>query len=236
MSFKKLRTLIVTSICLVPLATMAELSLEGKSRIIFESGRSGDRARVDIMNPGNRDALANISIEWGDHREKETHMALSSPLVSIPAGQQRSVEVFYQGSGLPVDRESYFLLSLLDVPVDSSKNNVVQVALRHRYKFFFRPKLDMTQDQAATSLIWRRLHGRGGIEANNPSPYYLTITNLVRQREDNRKCGAAIPHVMLAPFSKTELEIPSCSELDRGLKYHIVSDSGRELEQHTQLQ
>ncbi|QLL16610.1 molecular chaperone [Pseudomonas chlororaphis subsp. aurantiaca] len=232
---KVLNVLLVVSVLVTPGVAEAELTLVGKNRVIFEKERLNNRFRLDILNQGERPALANISIEWGDARKEEVPMAVSSPLVRIAPAQQKSIELFYQGKGLPNDRESYFLLSILDVPIAPQQENALQIALRHRFKVFFRPRLDVTQDQAAASVTWKRTPVRGEIEAGNPSPYYLTITNLIRQGEQGRACGDPIMHTMLTPFSKKKLASGGCFEPVQRLQYSIVTDSGREVERRIQV-
>ncbi|EIM16951.1 MULTISPECIES: molecular chaperone [Pseudomonas] len=219
-----------------PVLAVAQISLVGKNRIIFENEGNGNRTRLDISNQRVRSSLASITIDWGGDRDEDVPLAISSPLVRIPAEQQKSIELFYQGQGLPKDRESYFLLSILDVPITPQEESALQIAMRHRYKLFFRPKLDMTPDQAAALLTWQRLPVQGEIEANNPSPYYLTITHLTRQGKQGRSCGEVIAHTMLEPFSKKVLASNSCFDSVQGLQYNIVTDSGREVKQQINLE
>ncbi len=67
---------------------------------------------------------------------------MSRPLLRLGAGQRAKVEVLYQGQGLPTDRETYLLLSVLDVPHATGKGDALQIALRHRFKLFYRPSLE----------------------------------------------------------------------------------------------
>ena len=54
---------------------------------------------------------------WGtDGKGQALPFAVSRPLLRLGAGQRAKVEVLYQGQGLPTDRETYLLLSVLDVP------------------------------------------------------------------------------------------------------------------------
>ncbi|KAA5844198.1 molecular chaperone [Pseudomonas chlororaphis] len=234
-----IKVLINTMFALVllnPVLAVADLSLVGKSRIVFENEGGGSRVRLDISNQHARLSLASISVEWGDQRQEDIPLAVSSPLLTIPAEQQKSIELFYQGQGLPEDRESYFLLNILDVPTVPQQENALQIALRHRYKLFYRPKLEMTPDQAVYLLAWQRIPAQDSIEADNPSPYYLTITNLIRRDPQGRRCGNSIAHMVLAPFSKKTLASDNCFEPVKELQYNIVTDSGREVEQHSQVQ
>ncbi|MDQ6211718.1 fimbrial biogenesis chaperone [Achromobacter insolitus] len=220
------RILLLACAFLASFPSMADIQLAGKNRVIF----TGDQRRVllQLVNSDDSAALANISLDWGDGRQADPHMVVSRPVISIPPHEHGSVEVFYQGVGLPQDRESYFLLSLLSAPLAPSPGNTLQVALRHRYKFFYRPQLTVAPAEAANSLRWQRVRKTGAVKAINPSPYYLTITDLKLQEKSGKNCGIHIPHTMLAPFSEATLQTEGCEKAIERLQYNLVSDSGRE--------
>ncbi|WP_163752625.1 fimbria/pilus periplasmic chaperone, partial [Proteus mirabilis] len=92
-----------------------------------------------LVNEGKEPALAEISLDWGtDGTGQALPFAVSRPLLRLGAGQRAKVEVLYQGQGLPTDRETYLLLSVLDVPHAPSTPETLQIALRHRFKLFYR--------------------------------------------------------------------------------------------------
>ncbi|MDT4869872.1 putative fimbrial chaperone YadV [compost metagenome] len=133
--------------------------------------------------------------------------------------------MFYQGQGLPADRESYLLLDVLDVPPAPKVPNAMQIALRHRLKLFYRPPLKTTPDQAMVALEWTLpASGSTAPGASNPSPYYLTLSNLEVLDAQDRLCGEPLDHLMLAPFSEHRLETATCHPAS--LRYDVISDAG----------
>nr|WP_144241882.1 molecular chaperone [Pseudomonas chlororaphis] len=189
---------------------------------------SGQRMAVTLVNEGKTAALAEVSLNWGEPESGQRQplpLAVSKPLLRIPGGQKANVEVFYQGTGLPTDRESYLLLSVLDVPPAAKTPHTMTVALRHRFKLLYRPSLKSTLDEAMAGLSWEvRKETAGRLIADNPSPYYLTLSDIEAIGLNGQPCGQPIEHLMLPPFSTHPLDIPACQPTR--LRYQIISDAG----------
>ncbi|KVM56514.1 pilus assembly protein [Burkholderia ubonensis] len=201
---------------------MAELSFNGQNRFIM----TGKRMAVTLVNEDKEAALAEVSLDWGDEgRTEDLPMAVSRPLLKIPPQWNAPLEILYQGEGLPSDRESYFLLNVLDVPQAPKVPHVLQIALRHRLKLFYRPPLKEAPDDAMAALTWEMSSEKNGaIRIGNPSPYYLTLSDIERIGQDGRRCGEPIEHMMLAPFSTQSLAMSACRP--ERLRYQVVSDAG----------
>ncbi|MBT8767230.1 fimbrial biogenesis chaperone, partial [Metapseudomonas boanensis] len=152
--------------------------------------------------------------------------AISRPLLKIPAHGKASVDILYQGQGLPVDRESYFLLSVLEVPKQASAKNVIQIALKHNLKLLYRPKLPGTPLAAAESLRWTRASavGPAQLKVRNDSPYYVTLTEIGLQDEQGNACGTQTEHLMVAPISTFDLSVADCMKPVTTLTYGTIDD------------
>ncbi|WP_455710190.1 fimbrial biogenesis chaperone [Pseudomonas chlororaphis] len=202
----------------------ADLSLDGKNRFIM----TGQRMAITLVNEGKMAALAEVSLNWGEPESGQSRLlplAVSKPLLRIPGGQKTNVEVFYQGTGLPTDRESHLLLSVLDVPPAAKTPHTMTVALRHRFKLFYRPPLKSTLDEAMAGLSWEmQKETAGRLIADNPSPYYLTLSDIEAIGPNGQRCGQPIEHLMLLPFSMQPVDIPACQPAN--LRYQVVSDAG----------
>ncbi|HHK4224661.1 TPA: molecular chaperone [Pseudomonas aeruginosa] len=207
----------------------ADLSFDGQNRFVMK----GKRLPITLVNEGKEPALAEISLDWGtDGKGQALPFAVSRPLLRLGAGQRAKVEVLYQGQGLPTDRETYLLLSVLDVPHAPSAPETLQIALRHRFKLFYRPVLDTTVEQAIEDLRWT-LGANGKPQARNPSPYHITFSQLEFLDTAERVCGQAIDHLMLAPFSDHEFDAIDCRP--GKARYEIVSDAGNPRPYHSAL-
>jgi len=205
-------------------AARADLSFDGKNRFIM----TGQRMAATLVNEGKTVALAEVSLNWGEPESGQSPplpLAVSKPLLQISPGKRAVVEVFYQGKGLPTDRESYLLLSVLDVPPAAKTPHSMSVALRHRFKLLYRPTLESTLDEAMAGLSWAvQKETAGSLIADNPSPYYLTLSDIEAIGTNGQPCGQPIEHLMLSPFSTQPVDIPTCQPAS--LRYQIISDAG----------
>jgi P pilus assembly chaperone PapD len=202
----------------------AEISFDGHTRFIFEADQS--QMAVTLVNESNEPALVQVTLGWGDAKEtRAIPMALSKPLLLIPERSKASVDIFYQGAGLPTDRESFLLLKVLQVPKRSSEENLVHIALQHNLKLFYRPKLSSSIEEAIKALRWSQ-SGTGIYQAHNNSPYYLTLTQVSLLDPEGIGCGKIIDHLIIAPFSNYELSTVTCDRPAHAVTYSFISDGG----------
>ncbi|WP_193101631.1 molecular chaperone [Burkholderia sp. Z1] len=218
-------------------AVHAALSFDGLSRFVMDEG-SG-RKQIDIVNDGADPVLVQVSIEWGDLLEgKELPLAVSNPLMLIPASGRKSIYVFYQGTSLPKERESYFVLSVLEIPQRPTAPNTLQVAFRHHLKFFYRPRLNIGLPEAVDKLDWKTIRDKHPtrVKVRNDSPYYLTLTDVDLKSESGEVCSNAVAHLMLQPFSSHLVEEGACSNSLAEVSYYYVGDSGMTFHRTSRLQ
>lgn len=207
----------------------ADLSFDGQNRFVMK----GKRLPITLVNEGKEPALAEISLDWGaDGKGQALPFAVSKPLLRLGAGQRAKVEVLYQGQGLPTDRETYLLLSVLDVPHAPNAPETLQIALRHRFKLFYRPALETTVEQAMKGVVWT-LGANDKPKARNPSPYHITFSHLEFFDASEKSCGQPLDHLMLAPFSDNEFDAVDCRP--GRVRYEIVSDAGNLRPYHSAL-
>ncbi|MGO3892141.1 MAG: fimbrial biogenesis chaperone [Paenalcaligenes sp.] len=201
----------------------AELDFGGPNRFVFEEG--AQRFSIVVANKSEYATLIQASLAWGDGRQQELPVALNKPLQVLMPNGLGGIEVFYEGSGFVADRESYLLLSVLDVSQAPREPDSVQLALMHRFKFFFRPKLEQSVEQAIANLRWQG-HASGAPTIENTSPYFITLSDIELRGQGNRRCGQTINHVMVAPFSSATLENSECNSAVSSVRYDYVTDGG----------
>ncbi|MCY1411664.1 hypothetical protein D9M71_270540 [compost metagenome] len=211
---------------LLSYSVCADISFDGYTRFIFES--SHKQLTFNIVNEVDEAALVQVILDWGEKRRSaHVPMALSRPLLMIPAKGKASVDIFYEGTGLPDDQESFFLLSVLEVPKEPTEGNSAQITLRHNLKLFYRPHFSESREEAVEKLRWTGTNRNPGQwQANNNSPYYLTLTEVELLGEQGQHCGTPVNHLMVAPFSTFNLAIPDCTEPPSQLSYQVISDGG----------
>ncbi|PAJ81921.1 fimbrial biogenesis chaperone [Burkholderia ubonensis] len=206
-------------------AALADIHFGGYTRFVMDekNGRKG----IGIENDGDEPALVQVNIEWGNEKAGPyLPIAVSKPLLLIPSRQSVIEEIIYQGEGLPVDRESYFMLSVTEIPKMPEGADSLQFAIRHHLKFFYRPRLSMDPQEAIDRLGWVRKPGSAVPNAHNDSPYYLTLTDIRLQDSTGNGCGETLRHWMLEPYSTTPLPGSGCATAPDGVSYVYISDSG----------
>ncbi|WP_441661989.1 fimbrial biogenesis chaperone [Kerstersia sp.] len=216
--------------CLAADGRAAALGFD-ENRYILEAGQG--RKAVVVSNGAGQTALVHVTVDWGEaEQEGDVPLAVSRPLVEVPAQGNATLEVFFEGDGLPDDRESFFLLSFLDVPPATPESDgiTMRLAARHRLKLFYRPALAMPPQAAREALRWSLPAdgGAGAVQLDNPTPYYVTLVDLQARDRHGKACGANIAHLMLAPFARLEQAWPECQGGPGQLDYRYVTDNGVE--------
>ncbi|WP_431823642.1 fimbrial biogenesis chaperone [Burkholderia sp. F1] len=206
-------------------AALADIHFGGYTRFVMDE--KNGRKSIEIENDGDEPALVQVNIERGNGKGGSyLPIAVSKPLLLIPSGQKAFEEIIYQGKGLPVDRESYFMLSVMEIPKKSEGADSLQFAIRHHLKLFYRPQLSMDPQEAIGRLRWARKSGSAVPSAHNDSPYYLTLTDIKLQDGTGKTCGETLRHWMLEPYSTKPLPVSGCAMPPDGVSYVYISDSG----------
>lgn len=149
----------------------------GGTRIVFPA--SDREATIQVRNEGSDDIMIQSWIEaTPEQAGREVPFAITPSLARLSHKKQQALRIFYQGKGLPEDRESVFWLSVQEIPQLSENDNNLQVAFRQRLKLFYRPaKLPGNPDEAAKSLKWSVVSTSGETKllADNPSAFHVSL-------------------------------------------------------------
>lgn len=198
---------------------MADLAFDGKNRFIL----SGKRMPVVVENTSDKPALAQIFIERPGFSDSELPVAVSQPLLFLHPNSRRTTEILYQGIDLPTDRETYFLLNILEIPENPESRNALQVTLNHKFKLLYRPKLKEPLSESIKKLSWKIGESNPKkITISNTSPYYITLSD-IRSTPGSSTCPFELEHLMIEPFSDGTIDTP-CEITN--FNYNIVSDEG----------
>src|SRR5262249_35144301 len=146
----------------------------------------------------------------------------------------QSLRLVYTHDPLPADRESLFWLNVLDIPPRLASTadapNQLQMAFKHRMKVFLRPTtLPGSAADAPGKLTWK-LTTRDGkvvaIEASNPTPYHVSLTQLVLTAGARSVTSKAD---MVDPFASRSFDLSESIAAPSGavpLEYWFVNDYG----------
>jgi len=162
--------------------------LIGGTRVVFPA--KGGEVTVRLTNDNDHPVLVESWIDRGDMHSTpesvEVPFLITPPLFRMEAKKEQSLRIVYTHEQLPADRETLFWLNVLEVPPkptgpQAEGQNFLQLALRSRLKLFYRPAgLQGDPLKAPGELTWKVVaDGKGyALEAHNPTPYYVTISEL----------------------------------------------------------
>ena len=178
-------------------------------------------------------ALAQAGLDNGDADATPdtitTPFIITPPISRVDAKSGQTLRIKLGSSaGLAKDKETLWWLNLLEIPpvVANQKNegqNVLQLAIRSRFKFIYRPAGLGNRDAAAEKLTLTASGSSLGI--NNPTPFYITVSRI------SRDGGKALNSktVMLAPQSSQTVALSSAVTRGETLTVNNINDYGADV-------
>lgn len=205
-----------------------------KTRVVYPAGAT--EVSVQLNNNSPAPAMAQAWIDEGDANsspsDSKAPFFIAPALFRMAPNQSQVLRIMLSAKSLPGDRESLYWLNVLDVPPNAKgDSNKLQFAFRTRIKLLVRPAgLHGSVKEAAGTLRWQATSsGKGAVSVTNPSPYYLSFSEIDAQSQGqtlkNDRGG------MVAPFSTTVLSVPGINALPLGTKVHYqaIGDLGEAL-------
>ena len=219
---------------MVPYAA-AGIVVDG-TRVVYPAAKR--EVTLHISNPGDEPSLVQAWLDAGDAHakpgESKVPFVMTPPLFRLDPTKGQSLRLVYTHEPLPADRESLFWLNVLDIPPRGATNpdlpNQLELAFKHRMKVFFRPVgLTGSAADAPARLTWKLLTKDGklvGIEATNPTPYHVSLTQLIATVAGQPVSAKAD---MVEPFASRSFDLPAPLSTASGavaLEYWFVNDYG----------
>ncbi|MFQ1999348.1 molecular chaperone [Aeromonas veronii] len=171
----------------------ASISLSA-TRLIYNQNDS--EVSINATNDGEQDVLIQSWLEAVDNSAPP--FAITPPLAKISGKERQVLRVFYQGDGLPQDRESVFWLNVQEIPKASTSKNAIQLAVLQRIKLFYRPAA-LSGDARSAPLNVHGYLGGGRLELSNTTPYHINLVSV--QQGSN-----VVKGVMIAPHDVINLD------------------------------
>ncbi|HEA3131733.1 TPA: fimbria/pilus periplasmic chaperone [Aeromonas hydrophila] len=171
------------STVLMSLAPVAQAAIAlDRTRLVFPGNERSVSLTVRNQNP-ELPYLAQgwLENEQGVKLEAQGPFIVLPPLQRVePKGQtQVKIQAMPGASLLPQDRESLFYFNVREIPPQSDKPNVLQIALQTRIKMFYRPaSLAETAAQQQNVPYQEQLtltKVGDSYTVNNPTPYFVTL-------------------------------------------------------------
>ncbi|WP_080400634.1 molecular chaperone [Burkholderia ubonensis] len=159
------------------------------TRVIYPEGQR--EVSVRMNNRGEQPALVQAWVDRGDTTatpdKADAPFVITPPISRVEPGKGQTLRLSFLGDDVPADKESLYWLNVLDIPPRpqaTDGENLMQLAIRSRVKIFLRPAV-LTDEGALTApqqLQWQvKRDGNGrvqGIEATNPSAYYVNLATV----------------------------------------------------------
>ncbi len=188
---------------------------------------------VQLSNTADRPALAQTWLDNGN--PDATPDTITTPFIITPpisrvdakSGQTLRIKLG-SDAGLAKDKETLWWLNLLEIPpvVASGKNegqNVLQLAIRSRFKFIYRPTGLGNRDAAVEQLALAASGTR--LSVSNPTPFYITVSRI--SRDGGKPLNGKT--VMLAPQSSQVVALNAAVSKGETLTVNNINDYGADV-------
>jgi chaperone protein EcpD len=161
-------------------ASHAALTLSS-TRVVFDADKRS--VSLIVANPSDKPYAVQT---WVNTSADDTTTAVpfmaSPPLFRVNPGKEQQVQINGLPNTLPTDRESLFYFNAQEIPqVESEQSNVLNIAIRTRIKFFYRPsQLKDNPNVRIKDLQWslQNIDGKPSLVLNNPTPFHYTFYRL----------------------------------------------------------
>ncbi|MCA8302905.1 molecular chaperone [Burkholderia seminalis] len=209
------------SLLLSSAASLAGVTLDG-TRVVLAA--PSKEASILVRNRASADVMIQSWMDTSDGKG-DVPFAITPALNRLGGEKQQTLRVLYYGQGLPGDRESVFWLNVQEIPQKARDDNTLQIAVRQRIKFFYRPAgLPGKVEEAPAQLRWKVVQrdGQTQLEVNNPSPFFVSLAS-VKVQSGGRDYDAQAE--MVPPSATRHFAVKGlpASVAETGVKVHFES-------------
>ncbi|EKT58285.1 molecular chaperone [Providencia sneebia] len=223
---------IVLFFCFVfSLSSFANNIIVNGTRFIYAGNEK--EITVQLNNTADRPAVAQAWLDTGDAAETpdkiKTPFQITPPISRLDAkgGQTLRIKLMDK-NGLAQDRESLWWLNILDIPpvvrnTGKEDQNFLQLAIRSRFKFIYRPEGLGARELAPQGLI---VSANGdNLIINNPTPFFITLTKI---STDGRN-GLTDKAIILDPKSQVSVKLKKPVKTGESIILNNINDYGADI-------
>ncbi|MEG1398877.1 MAG: fimbria/pilus periplasmic chaperone [Acinetobacter sp.] len=240
-SYKFLLGLAMSSIFVANL-THAEIILHG-TRVIYPS--DAREVTLQVSNNGSKPSLVQAWIDDGDPKstpdQSKVPFMITPPISRVDPTKSQSLRISALPNAAQLDqkKETVYWLNVLDIPPkptanskDAIPDNFLQLAIRSRIKFFYRPaSLKDDANLAVEKLQW--IKNGQTLMVKNPTPFHITMT-AVYQHDGTQPVDLLPKGLMLSPFSEDKIQLKTANT--EKLSFININDYGGRIEHQIKLQ
>lgn len=227
---------------LVANSTHAEIILHG-TRVIYPS--DAREVTLQVSNNGSKPSLVQAWIDEGDAKstpdQSKVPFMITPPISRVDPTKSQSLRITALPNAAQIDqkKETVYWLNVLDIPPrpkagakDEVPDNFLQLAIRSRIKFFYRPAtIKEDANLAGEKLQWSR--SGQTLMVKNPTPFHVTMTSIY-QHNAGKTVDLLPKGLMLAPFSEDKVQLKTAS-IEK-LSFININDYGGRIEHPIKLQ
>jgi len=193
------------------------VSIQG-TRIIYP--QNSRQESISLRNSSATDSFLVQSWIENANGKKSKDFIVTPPLYLSGPKNENTLRLMLAAPDIAGDREVLYYFVAKAIPSidskDTSGRSVIRIAAASRIKLFIRPSgLKIKPEKAPAELSFKRLGKK--IEITNPTPYYITMTEI-------KHSGRSIAGVMVPPIGTMLLDTPSDS--NNTLTFSTINDSG----------
>lgn len=212
----KWRTLVTVIIAMFTWQSKAGVVVGG-TRLVYDGTKK--ESSLHINNTDKIPFLVQSWIDTSEGKRDNVPFIITPPLFRLEGGQDNVLRVIRTGGDLPEDRETLYFLNVKGIPSTEKRNNTLQIAIKTRIKFIYRPaSIKSTPEAASQALTWRQQGNQ--LIVSNKSPFYLTFFTLnvngKKLKEDDR---------MVKPFNEKAFGLPDDNKVN-DVTWQIINDFG----------
>ncbi|MEI7165464.1 fimbria/pilus periplasmic chaperone [Pectobacterium parmentieri] len=193
----------------------------GGTRVVYPL----DAKQTSVSIRNTDDSAIYLVQSWIEKQDgtRTQDFIVTPPLYTSRPGNENTLRLISVDASLPQNKESLYYFNVKAVPSVDKKtreagNSSLVVATVIRVKMFVRPDgLQPVRDKALQALQFIRKGAQ--LEIRNPTPYYLTISQLKAGNHE-------LQNVMVAPKSHESVPLPAGS--GNNLSWRTINDYGGE--------
>lgn len=222
---------------LIPFSSVnAEIIIHG-TRAVYPS--DAREITLQVTNNGKSPALIQAWIDEGDAKatpdQSKAPFIITPPITRVEAekGQYLRITSLPTANALSKTQETLFWLNILDIPPKpSTKNktatpdNFLQLAIRSRIKFFYRPS-EIKEDIALAPEKVQWSSQGTNLLVKNPTPFHITISSIA-QEHLGEKVDILPEGLMLNPFSEQQIALKNSNI--KNMVFTTINDYGGSVE------
>lgn len=217
MTAKTIRTLLALAVIVLANRVEAGVAL-GATRVIYPADQK--QAALGLSNSNDKDTFLIQSWVENNGGKKDGRFIITPPLFVMQGKKNNTLRIVdATNNSLATDRESLFWINVKAIPsADKAqqKNNTLQMAITSRIKLLYRPSdLSISPEDAPGKLTFKR-SGKS-LVINNPTPYFLTITELSAGTQ-------TLENTMAPPMGFVTVGLSDSTA--RSVNYRTINDYG----------